>query len=68
MFRGTKRFELPVKLGIVVSIVELGLYESFARQIILLELIFFNFLKYGILIRRLSRGRFLEFKDIRFLK
>lgn len=68
MFRGTKRFELPVKLGIVVSIVELGLYESFAGQIIHLELIFFNFFKYIILIRRLNRGRFLEFKDIRFLK
>lgn len=68
MFRGTKRFELPMKLGIVVPIVELGFYESFAGQIIHLELILSNFLKYSILIWRLNRGRFPEFKDITFLK
>lgn len=71
MFRGTKRLELPMKLGIVVPIVELGLYEPtncFAGQIVHLELIFCNFLKYSILIWRLNRGRFLVFKDISFLK
>lgn len=57
-----------MKLGIVVPIVELGLYEPFAGQIVHLELIFFNFLKYSILIWRLYWGRFLVFKDIRFLK